>query len=98
VTDSARARAFYGSVFGWDFTAGNWPDGWNVLEPLPMTGMAGGRDRSANVPVYQVDDVAAAAQRVRDAGGTASGPDRRPYGTMSDCSSPDGVAFALWEP
>ena len=98
VADTALARAFYGAVFGWDFTAGNWPDGFNVLEPLPMTGMAGGRGKPVNLPVYQVDDVEAAAQRVRDAGGTASAPDRRPYGTMSDCSSPDGVAFALWQP
>ncbi|HEX6538092.1 MAG TPA: VOC family protein [Candidatus Dormibacteraeota bacterium] len=98
VADTAQARAFYGAVFGWDFTAGNWPDGWNVVEPVPMTGMAGGRGRGRNLPVYQVDDVAAAAQRVRDLGGTASGPDRRPYGVMSDCTSPDGVMFALWEP
>lgn len=98
VADTARARAFYGSVFGWDFAAGNWPDGWNVLEPLPMTGMAGGRGRPGNVPVYQVNDVASAVQRVRDAGGTASEPDRRPYGTMSDCTSPDGVTFGLWQP
>ena len=98
VTDTAQARAFYGAVFGWDFTAGNWPDGWNVLEPLPMTGMAGGRGGPGNLPVYQVDDVEAAAQRVRDAGGTASAPDRRPYGTMSDCASPDGVTFSLWQP
>ena len=98
VADTARARAFYGAVFGWDFTEGNWPDGWNVLEPLPMTGMAGGRGRAGNLPVYQVDDVEAAARRVRDAGGTASAPDRRPYGTMSDCASPDGVTFALWQP
>lgn len=97
VEDTARARAFYGAVFGWDFTAGNWPDGWNVVEPVPMTGMAGGRGGGGNLPVYQVDDVAAAAQRVRELGGTASGPDRRPYGVMSDCTSPDGVTFALWE-
>lgn len=97
VPDTARARAFYGVVFGWDFTAGNWPDGWNVLEPLPMTGVAGGRGRAGNLPVYQVDDVTQAVQRVREAGGTASEPDRRPYGTMSDCSSPDGVVFALWQ-
>ena len=98
VAETAHARAFYGAVFGWDFTAGNWPDGWNVLEPLPMTGMARGRGRAGNLPVYQVDDVEAATQRVRDAGGTASAPDRRPYGTMSDCASPDGVTFSLWQP
>lgn len=98
VADTAQARAFYGAVFGWDFTAGNWPDGWNVVQPVPMTGMAGGRGRASNLAVYQVDDVEAAARRVRDLGGTASGPDRRPYGTMSDCASPDGVTFALWQP
>lgn len=97
VADTARARAFYGAVFGWDFAAGNWPDGWNVLQPVPMTGMAGGRGAGGNMPVYQVDDVDAAVQRVREAGGTASEPDRRPHGTMSDCASPDGVGFALWQ-
>ena len=98
VADSAKARAFYGAVLGWDFTAGNWPDSWSVLDPVPMTGMTGARDGAKIVPVYQVDDVAAAAQRVRDAGGAAPAPDRRPYGLMTDCSSPDGVGFALWQP
>lgn len=98
VEDTARARAFYGAVFGWDFTAGNWPDGWNVVEPVPMTGLTGGRDRVANVPVYQVDDLQAAVQHVRDAGGSAPDPDRRPWGAMSECTSQDGVSFSLFQP
>lgn len=96
VVDSARARAFYGAVLGWDFTVGNWDDGWNVLAPVPMTGMVGGRDRAANVAVFEVDDVEAAAQRVRAASGTASVPSRRPFGLMSDCLTPDGLAFNVW--
>ncbi len=98
VEDTTRSRAFYAGVFGWDFTAGNWPDGWNVVEPVPMTGMTGGRDRVANVPVYQVDDLDAAVQRVRAAGGSAPDPDRRPWGAMSECTSPDGVSFSLFQP
>ena len=58
--------------------------------------------RPGSAGILALDDlrspVEAAVQRVREAGGIASAPDRRPYGTMSDCLSPDGVAFALWEP
>ena len=97
VVDSARARAFYAAVFGWDYTAGRFPDAWNVVDPVPMTGMSGGRERRVNVPVYRVDDAAAAVQRVREAGGTATDPVRQPYGLMADCTDDQGTVFYLGE-
>ncbi len=64
---------------------------------VPKTGMSGGHERRVNVPVYRVDDAAAAVQRVREAGGTATDPVRQPYGLMADCTDDQGTVFYLGE-
>ncbi|MGH3321905.1 MAG: VOC family protein, partial [Streptosporangiaceae bacterium] len=97
VVDSARARAFFGSVFGWRFTRGGVPDGWQIEGLHPMGGMHGGDSEAAVVPMYAVDDVEAAVTRVRTAGGTASDPERQPYGTTSSCTDDQGTRFYLGE-
>ncbi|GLZ05065.1 glyoxalase [Actinomadura sp. NBRC 104412] len=100
VPDSARARAFFGAVLGWDFVPGRVPDGWSVRsrgggEVYPMTGMHGGHDTSTVVPVYAVQDIDAAVARVRAAGGTASDPESHPYGTLAECTDDQGTRFYL---
>jgi predicted enzyme related to lactoylglutathione lyase len=95
VTDSAAARAFYGAVFGWQFTPGSIDDGWQVEGPLPMTGLAGRAAEALVEPMYRVDDIAAAAQRVRTQGGTATDPDQRPYGLLLECTDDQGTRFYL---
>jgi predicted enzyme related to lactoylglutathione lyase len=95
VPDSARARAFFGSVLGWRFTPGRVEDGWFVEDVAPMVGMAGGADRSSAVPMYRVDDIAAAVDRVRSSGGTATDPERQPYGVTSLCTDDQGTRFYL---
>ncbi|HEX2192677.1 MAG TPA: VOC family protein [Acidimicrobiales bacterium] len=95
VPDAARARAFYGSVLGWRFTPGRTPGGWNVEGVQPMMGMAGGQDPPTVVPMYRVDDVAAAVHRVRDAGGTATDPEQQPYGVTAVCTDDQGTTFYL---
>jgi predicted enzyme related to lactoylglutathione lyase len=95
VVDSARARAFFGSVLGWRFTPGRAPDGWAVDDVMPMTGMSGGHDQPTVVPMYQVDDIAVAVERVRAAGGYATDPERQPYGLTSTCSDDQGPRFYL---
>ena len=76
---------------------GDSPTPGNVVDPVPMTGMSGGRERRVNVPMYRVDDVAAAVQRLREAGGTATDPVRQPYGLMADCTDDQGTVFYLGE-
>jgi predicted enzyme related to lactoylglutathione lyase len=93
VVDSARFREFYGSVLGWTFTGGRMEDGWSVVGVSPMTGMHGGNPTAAAVPMWKVDDVAAAVERVRAAGGTATDPERQPYGTTAECTDDQGVRF-----
>ena len=95
VVDSARSRAFFGAVLGWRFSPGRAQDGWAVDDVVPMTGMAGGADEPAVVPMYRVDDIALAVGRVRAAGGTASDPERQPYGSTSSCTDDQGTLFYL---
>ena len=97
VRDSGRARAFYGAVLGWQFAPGRVTDGWRVEDVVPMTGMHGGHDMATVVPMYRVDDVAAAVERVRAAGGTSTDPERRPYGVTAECTDDQGTRFYLGE-
>ncbi|MFI0418271.1 VOC family protein [Spongiactinospora sp. 9N601] len=101
VPSSAAARAFYGSVLGWEFTPGSIPDGWGVhrggAEIHPMTGMSGGAERAAVIPMYAVDDIRAAVAKVRELGGTAEEPQAKPYGRLAECADDQGTRFYLGE-
>nr|MDQ3384386.1 glyoxalase [Actinomycetota bacterium] len=95
VEDSVKLKDFYAAVLGWRFTPGSVEDGWEVTAVAPMTGFTGGSDRSVGVPMWRVDDIAAAVQRVRDAGGTAGEPQQQPYGLMAECADDQGCRFFL---
>jgi predicted enzyme related to lactoylglutathione lyase len=95
VADSARARAFYGSVLGWAFSAGSVPDGWQVDDVAPLVGISGGHETATTVPMYRVNDIQAAADAVRTAGGTATDPQAQPYGITSTCADDQGTRFYL---
>jgi uncharacterized glyoxalase superfamily protein PhnB len=97
VIDGASARDFYGAVFGWTFTPGRVADGWEPHDPAPMHGMHGGNDYATQVPMYRVDDIAAAVERVRAGGGTASDPEQMPYGVTANCTDDQGTPFYLGE-
>jgi hypothetical protein len=45
--------------------------------------------------MWKVTDVARAVAGVRAAGGTATDPQRQPYGTTSDCADDQGLRFYL---
>jgi uncharacterized protein len=47
------------------------------------------------VPMWKVDDVPAAVERVRAAGGTSTEPAEMPYGITADCRDDQGVRFYL---
>lgn len=95
VADSKRTRDFYSAVLGWTYRPGGMDDGWEVEDVTPMTGLAGGSDEPAGVPMWRVDDIAAAVARVRRAGGTATEPEEKPYGQLSECSDDQGTRFYL---
>ena len=87
--DRARALAFYRSVLGW-----RTPDDSDPVDVHPMLGLADTGPGRA-VPMWKVDDVTAAVQRVRAAGGTATDPEQQPYGLTAICSDDQGMPFYL---
>ena len=95
VRDSARTRAFYSAVLGWQFTPGRVDDGWEPRDIAPMVGLQGGHPVATGVPMFRVDDITAAVTRVRAAGGTATDPERQPYGLSSVCADDQGTRFYL---
>lgn len=95
VRDSARTRAFYGSVLGWRFQPGRVDDGWQVEDVVPIVGISGGHEQATTVPLYEVDDIDIAVELVRASGGTATPPEAQPYGTTSTCTDGQGTRFNL---
>jgi uncharacterized glyoxalase superfamily protein PhnB len=95
VPDSAKTRSFYGSVLGWRFAAGRVDDGWQVEDVAPMVGISGGHALATTVPMYRVEDIERAVDRVRTAGGSASTPEAQPYGITSTCTDDQGTRFYL---
>lgn len=95
VIDQSTARAFYTAVFGWQFSPGHSPQGWEARDVAPMTGLHGGHHQALVLPMYRVDDITAAVQQVRSEGGTATDPKREPYGLMAECTDDQGTRFYL---
>lgn len=96
VTDTARFRAFFGSVFGWTFSPGrSGGDRFTINGIRPLSGLAGGARETTIVPQYVVDDIDAAVARVRAAGGSANEPQEQPYGRSTDCVDDQGTRFYL---
>jgi uncharacterized glyoxalase superfamily protein PhnB len=98
VRDSGQARDFYQAVLQVPFSSGH-PGAWrteNTTPPLSILPAAG-----AQQPVqlsYRVDDIGAAVERVRAAGGQADQPERRQFGMTAACTDDQGTAFRLWQP
>jgi predicted enzyme related to lactoylglutathione lyase len=113
VANVERAARFYGDVLGWQYAepvAGPYRqvDGLSVSQGLTELKGSGDFLRSMGVPlasepaatayvVFVVDDVHAAAERVRAAGGFATEPKEQPYGLVSACTDDQGLVFSIHE-
>jgi predicted enzyme related to lactoylglutathione lyase len=94
--DADRAREFYGSVLGWRFTPGQVEHGWQIEDVAPMTGLWGGRAGHPRIaPMYRVDNIHAAVERVRARGGRASEVTSESYGLSAECEDDQGTRFWL---
>jgi uncharacterized protein len=106
VGDADRARAFYGALFGWEF--GDPPSGKGaVIETGNVPGGIHGGDPGASPYLFfRVDDIEAAAARVRELGGEAeklpgadeSDEDVAEFGRCRLCRDDQGSSFGLHEP
>jgi len=95
--DAEAAKEFYEAVLRVPFSAGH-PGAWRTDETRPPLGiLSSGAEPEVQLS-YRVDDIAAAVERVRAAGGHADEPVRRPYGLLADCVDDQGATFHLWQP
>ena len=93
--DLAKAQAFYGAVLGWQFPdPGNGHVG-NISAP---PGSAFGAEAGVTDLYFVVDDIDAAVQRVRAAGGTSGGVVQYDSGAAATCTDDQGVRFHLSVP
>jgi predicted enzyme related to lactoylglutathione lyase len=60
-----------------------------------MVGILGGQETATALPMYLVEDVHSAVQRVRAAGGTSTEPETQSYGVTAVCSDDQGTRFYL---
>jgi uncharacterized glyoxalase superfamily protein PhnB len=97
--DVDRARDFYEAVLSVSFFSGH-PGAWRTEQTTPPLGIMPSRGADPEVQLtYRVDDIAAAAQRVRAAGGRALEPVHRPFGLLAECVDDQGTTtFRLWQP
>jgi predicted enzyme related to lactoylglutathione lyase len=96
--DTHRAKEFYEAVLQVPFSSGH-PGAWRTEEISPPLGIVSPRGAEPGVQLsYRVDDIAAAVERVRAAGGRADEPERKPYGLLAECVDDQGATFRLWQP
>ena len=96
--DTGRAREFYEAVLQVPFSSGH-PGAWRTDQTTPPLGILPSHGAEPEVQLsYRVDDLAAAVERVRTAGGQAHEPERKPYGLIAECVDDQGATFHLWQP
>jgi predicted enzyme related to lactoylglutathione lyase len=98
VPDAARAKAFFGELFGWSFTTTTGDNAW--IETPGVRGGLHDEDEDRNVVVYfRVDDIEAAVRRVRELGGETDDPGHAGTGgRFVSCRDDQGLAFGLHQP
>ena len=99
--DTARARQFWGSLFGWEWQSMDGPTEYHMTRIDERAGAAvypaEGSERGAR-PYFDVDDIQAGAARVRELGGQADDPGSVPgMGWYATCQDTEGNPFGLWQ-
>ncbi|MES2862107.1 MAG: VOC family protein [Pseudomonadota bacterium] len=96
--DIAKAKAFYGALFGWTFEDQTSTYA-HVVGSDPACGFTKVERASGHSNLYfQVDDVDAAVARVSELGGRAAVPADSVSGRSVTVCDDQGVSFSLWTP
>jgi uncharacterized glyoxalase superfamily protein PhnB len=96
VPDAARARAFYGALFGWELHESG--EGFHVASITPPSGISGGYDEADITIYFRVDDIESTVQRVRDLGGEVLSTASYESGGNAECVDDQGLRFDLFRP
>jgi len=102
--DLAKAKAFYGKLFGWKLEDMPMPGGGSYTMISVGEGTGGGMTTEANAPPHWlayvgVDDIQAATKRAKELGATVLQDvlEVGEYGSMSVIRDPTGATLALWK-
>jgi uncharacterized protein len=102
VGDADRARAFYGSLFGWEFVDEG--SGATIETPNIPGGLHGGDPGASPYLFFRVDDLEVALARVGELGGEVADefgddPDAiARFGRFVVCKDDQGSGFGLHQP
>jgi len=96
VDDGARAQAFFGGLFGWEFQSGNVADGFQITNSTPPGGMFAGGETGKPEVWFDVDDIGDAVAKVRALGGHAGEIGEVGSGYVAECRDDQGTPFNLW--
>jgi uncharacterized glyoxalase superfamily protein PhnB len=96
--DASRAKEFFEAVLQVPFSAAH-SGAWRTDQTRPPLSIFSRQGAELEVQLsYRVDDIAAAVERVRAAGGRADEPVRRQFGLLAECADDQGATFRLWQP
>ena len=99
--DTAQAREFWGSLFGWQFESYPGPNEYHMTRLSDSQGAAisnAEQGKRGTRPYFDVDDINAGAARVNELGGQADQPMPVPnMGWFATCTDPHGNEFGLWQ-
>ncbi len=99
--DTARAKQFWGSLFGWQWQSMEGPQEYHMTRITEQSGAAVfPADGDARGPrtYFDVDDINAATARVKELGGEAD--DALPVpgmGWFATCKDSEGNKFGFWQ-
>lgn len=103
VADLERARAFYGTLFGWRFEPVG--GGLTITGSNVGGGVHGGDEGASPYVFFRVDDIEEAAARIRELGGTIEEIDAdgeadsvERFGRFKLCRDDQGSWFGIHEP
>jgi uncharacterized protein len=95
--DTARARAFYGDLFGWQFSPMDGPMEYHTSAEAGGAVYPGDGNRGILL-YFGTSDIAAALARVVELGGEAGEAQTIPgIGSYATCADSEGNAFGLFE-
>ena len=100
--DTAKAREFWGSLFGWEWQAFEGPTEYHMTRFSEQTGGAiyapDPPDKRGTRVYFDVDDINAGVARVKELGGEPGEAMPVPgMGWFSICKDTEGNEFGLWQ-
>jgi predicted enzyme related to lactoylglutathione lyase len=97
-TDTAKARTFFGGLFGW--TTNDFGGDYHLLGNGPAGAIAPVEDGFTHPRVYfATDDIDVSVKRIHELGGTSGEVQTVPgVGRIAHCEDDQNTPFSLYEP